>query len=235
MSGAIGIIGGMGPLATKDLFEKIILNTEASCDQEHIQVFIDNNINIPDRTRAILQQGEDPLPEMLKSGKRLEALGSDVIIMPCNTAHYFFHELSVQLKVPVLNMLEVAAKRAYESGYRKVGILATDGTIRSGVYAKAMEKYGIEVVVPGEAGQKAVMDIIYKGIKAGKTQMDTAPLLAAIEELRAKGAETLVLGCTELPMAFLIYHISNTKTIDPTLELAKAAIRYVGGKVVEKE
>jgi len=235
MSGIIGIIGGMGPLATKDLFEKIILNTEAKCDQEHIQVFIDNNINIPDRTKAILRQGEDPLQEMLKSGKRLEALGSDVIIMPCNTAHYFFHELSGQLKVPVINMLEVTAKRAYESGYRKVGILATDGTIRSGVYAKAMEKYGIDIVVPGEAGQKAVMDIIYKGIKAGKIQVDTAPFLTAIEELQANGAEALVLGCTELPMAFMIYHISNTKTIDPTLELAKAAIRYVGGKVVEKE
>jgi len=231
MSGIIGIIGGMGPLATKDLFEKIILNTEAHCDQEHIQVFIDNNINIPDRTKAILQHGENPLPEMLKSGKRLEALGADVIIMPCNTAHYFFEELSGQLKTPMINMLEVAAKRAYEAGCRKVGILATDGTVQSGVYAKAMGKCCIDTVYPGAAGQKAVMDIIYNGIKTGKTDIDTAPFMAAISELQAKGAEALILGCTELPIAFEIYHIDGTKTIDPTLELAKAAIRYVDGKV----
>ncbi|MHC1720734.1 MAG: aspartate/glutamate racemase family protein [Clostridiaceae bacterium] len=231
MSGIIGIIGGMGPLATKDLLEKIILNTEAASDQEHIQVFIDNNTKIPDRTKAILHNGEDPLPEMLKSGKRLELLGADVAIMPCNTAHYFYNELSAKLKIPMINMLDVTARRAQELGYRKVGILATDGTILSGVYKKAMGRWGIEIVTPDADGQKAVMDIIYSGVKAGKMDIDTTPFLAVISELEANGAEALILGCTELPLAFEIYHIDKTKAIDPTLELAKAAILYVGGIV----
>ena len=82
----IGIIGGMGPLATADLFEKIVGHTKAACDQEHLHVVIDSNTNIPDRTAALLHGGADPLPELTGSARRLEAMGADVLIMPCNTA-----------------------------------------------------------------------------------------------------------------------------------------------------
>ena len=110
MKKTIGILGGMGPLATADLFRKIVLMTRAGCDNEHIRIYIDNNCRIPDRTAAILQGGADPVPEMSDALRHLEACGADCIIMPCNTAHYFLPRLQSQTKIPFLSMLEATAK-----------------------------------------------------------------------------------------------------------------------------
>ena len=103
----IGIIGGMGPLATADLFEKIVGHTKAACDQEHLHVVIDSNTNIPDRTAALLHGGADPLPELVKSAGRLEKMGADVLIMPCNTAHNYYDGIAAAVSVPVLHMVRL--------------------------------------------------------------------------------------------------------------------------------
>lgn len=114
----IGILGGMGPLATADLFEKITLLTKAETDRDHIRVYIDSNTNIPDRTAAILNGGADPVPEMADALK-LEQCGADCVIMPCNTAHYFLPRLQAMTKLPFLSILTAAAEACARQFPRK--------------------------------------------------------------------------------------------------------------------
>lgn len=227
----IGIIGGMGPLATADLFEKIVGHTKAVCDQEHLHVVIDSNTNIPDRTAALLHGGADPLPELVKSAGRLEKMGADVLIMPCNTAHNYYDGIAAAVSVPVLHMVRLTAQALVERGVKKAGLLATDGTVRTGIYQKSFAGSGVELLTPDEAGQRAVMEMIYQGVKAGDMAFDARPARQAMERLLAAGAEVLILGCTELPLAITQYGIRLPAT-DPTLELALAAIRQAGAEAV---
>lgn len=229
MKKTIGIIGGMGPLATADLFKKIITITPAKSDNEHIRVVIDNNTGIPDRTAAILGKGKDPVSEMVRSALSLENIGADLLIMPCNTAHYFYEQITPFVKIPFINMLEETAKEIKAKGIGKVGLLATSGTLNSGVYAKMFEKYGIEELHPVGADQEEVMKIIYDGVKAGNYDLDISGFLKVVDSLIAQGAEYLVLGCTELPIAFEMYAI-KADTVDPTLILAQAAVKMALGE-----
>ena len=144
----IGIIGGMGPLATADLFEKIVGHTKAACDQEHLHVVIDSNTNIPDRTAALLHGGADPLPELAKSAGRLEKMGADVLIMPCNTAHNYYDGIAAAVSVPVLHMVRLTAQALVERGVKKAGLLASDGTVRTGIYQKSFAGSGVELLTP---------------------------------------------------------------------------------------
>lgn len=229
----IGIIGGMGPLATADLFGKIISRTQAGRDQEHLHILIDNNTNIPDRTAAILAGGEDPIRELVISARRLESAGADFLIMPCNTAHYFLPHIQSEVNIPVLSMLEETAIRLKAEGVEKVGMLATDGTIRSGVYRLAFEEQGIEILFPDEVGQKEVMRIIYEGVKAGNFNYDSSAFKLVCRELLDRGAQQLVLGCTELPLAFSFFDIDFPST-DPTMVLAEVAVRFAGADLAVK-
>ena len=228
----IGIIGGMGPLATADLFEKIILHTKASRDQDHLRVLIDSNTNIPDRTAAILQVGADPVPELTASARALAQQGAALLLMPCNTAHYFYDAVQSSVSIPVLHMIRLTAQTLQERGVRTAGLLATDGTVQTGIYQRCFEGAGIRLLTPDAAGQQAVMALIYQGVKAGNPAHDTAPARAAMESLLCQGAETLILGCTELPLAVKLYNIDLPVT-DPTLELALAAIRQAGAETVQ--
>lgn len=230
MRKTIGILGGMGPLATCDLFSKITQITDASCDQEHVRICIDSNTEISDRTNAIIHHGKDPVPEMVKSAVRLQGLGADVLIMPCNTAHYFYDRILPFVDIPFLSMIDETAKVISDRGLRKIGLLATDGTLQTAVYEKAFKKRGISIVVPPPENQVHIMDLIYNGVKAGNKEIDTKPTKKTIEDLFRKGAQTLVLGCTELPVAFDLYGFDYPKT-DPTLILASRAVHFVGAKV----
>lgn len=233
MSKSIGILGGMGPAATCDLFNKIITMTDAKSDQDHVHILIDCNTNIPDRTKAILAKGEDPVPEMVKSGIRLQSMGADALIMPCNTAHYFYDRITPFFDIPLFNMLKLTAEAVQKRGIQKVGLLATDGTLQSGVYHTVFAQAGIEAVIPSPENQTSVMDVIYKGIKASNQNIDLNRFYDTIDGLLAQGAEILILGCTELPIAFEIYHIDRP-AIDPTAVLAEAAIQFAGKTLVKR-
>ena len=233
MQKTIGIIGGMGPLATYDLFRKIIEKTDAKSDQDHIHICVDCNTNIPDRTKAILGCGEDPVPEMVRSGVRLKAMGADVLVMPCNTAHYFYDQITPFFDIPLINMLEETAKEIRRRKFKKIGLLASDGTIQSGVYHKALMNHGIDWVVPSPMNQGSVMDVIYNGVKASNRNINLDKFFSTMEELFENGAEVLVLGCTELPIAFEMFHI-NIPAIDPTSVLAAAAIRFVNAPLLNQ-
>ena len=228
----IGIIGGMGPLATCDLFQKITLHTEAKCDQEHPRVCIDSNTAIADRTAALLHGGADPRGEMIKSAQRLASIGADLLIMPCNTAHNFYDDIAASVNIPVLHMIALTRDALKNKGVKCAGLLATDGTVQTGIYQRTFSGSGIDLIVPDGEEQSAVMDIIYNGVKAGDMNHDASALRKTCENLIARGAEVLILGCTELPPAFDIYHLTYPN-IDPTLELALGAIRAAGCTVKE--
>ena len=230
----IGIIGGMGPLATYDLAEKILNNTVASCDQDNIPVLIDCNTRIADRTAAILHGGADPRPEMKKSAKRLEEAGADVLIMACNTAHYFYDSVCEGINIPVLHMPRLTAQLLLKKGVKKAGVLATDGTCQSGVYGKALEEEGIELVYPSSEKQGIIMSLIYDHVKAGKMDFSDLDIDGVIFEMKEKGAEVLILGCTELPMAFDIIGVTGIPSVDPTDVLARAAVSFAGAPLKDE-
>lgn len=225
MKKTIGIIGGMGPLATCDIMEKIIALTNADTDQENIHLVVDCNTNIPDRTAAILNNGESPIPQLVRSGVKLQGMGADILIMPCNTAHYFYDDIVPYFDIPLLNMLEETAEHLKKNSIMSVGLLATSGTIQSGVYHRILEKNNIDVFIPEPEEQKAVMDIIYHGVKAGDKKFKTEKFCEVMDMLLKRGAQRLILGCTELPIAVEMYQL-DYPTVDPTKVLAEAAIRY---------
>ena len=211
----IGILGGMGPLATADLFQKITLHTVAACDQAHPRVCIDSNTDIADRTAALLHGGEDPVPEMIKSAKRLESIGADFLIMPCNTAHNYYEQVCEAVTIPVLHMIALTRDALKARGVKCAGLLATDGTVQTGISQRTFEQSGVELLTPDSADDQAAVT------------HDVAAFRAACEHLLARGAEVLILGCTELPPAFELYHL-DYPNVDPTLELALGAIRAAG-------
>ncbi len=234
MKKVCGILGGMGPMATADLFTKIIHNTKAESDGEHMRVLIDSNTGIPDRTAAILYGGQSPLPELLRSAKTLERAGADFLIMPCNTAHYFYLDVQEGVSIPFVNMIEETVKVAAALGIKTAGLLATDGTSSAGIYDAPFQRADIALIKPSEEGQKALMDMIYNGVKAGKNSFDTAAIKKELLNMRERGAETFVLACTELPLAFTQYGL-DFPALDPTNVLARAAVKFGGYALADHE
>ncbi len=223
----IGIIGGMGPMATVELFRLIVANTKSSADRDHIHIYIDNNTQIPDRTEAILRGGVSPVPEIVASAKKLEQAGADLLLMPCNTSHYFIDEIRRQVSLPILDMIEETARAVYKAGYNKAGLLATTGTIRGGIYDKYTEKYGIEIISPDLEEQEILMQFIYSGVKAGNNDFDVSGINRVVDSLTKRGAETMILGCTELPVGKKMYGL-DFPSIDAMETLARSAVIEAG-------
>ena len=226
----VGIIGGMGPGATALLFQKLIDYTDATVDSEHIHIIIDNNTSIPDRTTAILAGDETPAKYICESGKHLEQCGADLLIIPCNTSHYFYDVIQREMNIPVINMIRETAKVCVEKGYSKVGILATTGTCKTHTYDRELQKWGIESIYPDDEGQKKVMEIIYNQVKAGK-RIDASIIDQTLKKMTIKGAQAFILGCTELPFAIkngdFGYHFLDSLEIlaKKTVELAGYQLR----------
>lgn len=222
----VGIIGGMGPGATALLFQKMISYTKAENDSDHIHIIIDNNTEIPDRTTAILNGENTPVSYLVESGKKLEQCGVDLLMIPCNTSHFFYNEIKEQVSIPVINMIAETAQVCLKYGYQRVGVLATTGTCKTDIYARELKKVGIETVYPDEKGQEKVMEIIYDQVKAGK-EINSLILDQTLKSMNAKGAEAFILGCTELPFAIkngdFGYHFMDSLDI-----LAKKGILMAG-------
>ena len=229
MKKTLGILGGMGPAATCDLMEKIISLTAAERDQDHLHVLADVDTDIPDRTAAILHGGPDPAPEMIRCAKRLEAAGAELLLLPCNTAHYYYDRVAASVGVPLLHMPRLTAQTLRDAGVRRAAVLATDGTVRSGVYADALAGAGVEAVYPSGEHQAAIMRLIYDGVKGRRLPLADLPVGEALAELRGRGAETFVLACTELPIAFRELGLLSG-CLDPTRVLAFSAVRAAGAE-----
>ena len=229
MQKVIGILGGMGPEATLYLFEKIIRNTPAECDQDHLRVIIDNNPKVPDRTRAILENGEDPVPMMLKSGRTLIQAGADFIIIPCISAHYFLDELNRKLSRPILSAFDAVAKKIVSNhpDIKTVGLLATNGTIQGGCFRKRLTESGIQTQVPDGPDQRHVMTAIYsiKGDPAGLACAENKTAIKHVAgHLIQNGCQGIIAGCTEIPLV-LSPEDMEVPLFNPLLILAEAAIQ----------
>lgn len=195
----LGVIGGMGPMATAYFLERVTMLTGAQKDQEHLEIIVHSVPQIPDRTAFILGKStENPSKLMLKTGKNLVEMGAQIIAVPCVTAHFFRNELE-SLPVPVMDGVQETAENLQDKKIRKVGILATDGTVSGGLFQSVLSVRGIETVLPDEKNQSRVMDLIYKDIKAGKTP-NYEKLKEIANQLKERGAERILLGCTELSL-----------------------------------
>lgn len=219
----LGIIGGLGPMATAYFMQLITEMTDAKTDQEHIEIFVHSIPGIPDRTKYILGESkESPLPFLLEAGRGLIDQGAEVLSIPCITAHYFENDLK-SLPVPCIDSLVETGQYLSTSSIGKVGIMATDGTIKSRLFDDALSRFGIECILPGAEGQKKVMHLIYENVKAGK--LADMPLFFEVkEELLDKGAEIVILGCTELSVIKRDNDVGE-KVLDVLDVLAKASVK----------
>lgn len=194
----VGILGGMGPEATAFFFQKIIELTPARRDQDHIPLIIFNNPQVPDRTAAIMGHGESPLPILLEGITFLEGAGVDFICIPCNTAHFYYEELQNRCRVPILHLIDEVVKQVQEHGdVNKIGILATTGTLKSGLYQKACQKLRIKTLTP-DATQESELYAVIQNIKAGKKVLQ--PVIDLVNAFLQQGVQGIILGCTELSL-----------------------------------
>ena len=224
MAKTIGVLGGMGPLATADLYRKIIEATPARRDQEHLHVIIDADPAIPDRTAALRGEGPDPIPLLRAAAERLEAAGADFLVVPCNTVHAFLPRLREQVAIPILDMIEATAARTEQDfGGRRVGVLATEGTVESGLYERALAARGLPAINPEPEDQKLVGAAI-EHVKAGEPETAAEDFATVGDHLVARGAEVLIAGCTEIPLV-LAPEMVAVPLVDPTRILAEVAVR----------
>ena len=195
----LGILGGLGPMATVYFYEMLTRHTKATRDQDHIDVIINSRATTPDRTSYILgESNENPFDIMAADAARLVTFGADIIAIPCNTAHYFYDRLNESIEIPILNMVEETVLFAKEN-CKKVGILATSGTIETRTYQRVCDRLDLAYAVPSAKKQADVMDLIYADIKQGKPA-DRQKFDAVVEELKAEGCGRVILGCTELSL-----------------------------------
>jgi len=232
----VGVVGGIGPAATVDFMQKIVRNTPAKRDQDHVKLLVEQNPQIPDRTDNLIGDGPDPTLSLYATCKKLENGDADIIAIPCNTAHAFVQRIQPYLSIPIVNMLTVTVETLRDSfpSLREVGLLATSGTVASGVYRQALEAQGLRQIVPGPVLQNSVMNAIYgeAGVKAGFVIgrcMDD--ICAALEGLAEQGVEVVILGCTELPLLlprtnWLSASGRTITLVDPTDILAKRCVAY---------
>lgn len=222
----IGVLGGMGPAATVDFFNKLVQSTPASRDQEHLRVVIWSDPTVPDRTEALQGRAPDPTPWLLDGARRLQEIGATHIAIPCNTAHAFVPSLAARIGIPIVHMIDAVARRLTRgaSTVRRVGLLATTGTVESGLYQDWLERRGIEVVFPPPGRQAALMSAI-RAIKGGRRGVTEAQVLAVVahELVDGAGAEAIIAGCTEIPLCLTQEQV-EVPLVDPARVLAEAMV-----------
>ncbi|MCG7333030.1 aspartate/glutamate racemase family protein [Salinicoccus roseus] len=222
----IGILGGMGPAATVELFSRIINETVAETDQEHLKMIIMNDPQIPDRSNFILENGPSPVPKLIENLKILSNAGADVAVIPCMTAHSFLKELRYNSPIPIVNGISLVDEYINENypNINKVGLLATNGSIESGVFPGYLSK---EVVAPSKIDQVEVMEIIYgeNGIKSGNTSHRLSKRIKKITDrlVEEDNIEAVIAGCTELSLVMKESHI-GIPVLDPITYLARKAV-----------
>ena len=226
----IGVMGGMGPAATVEFFRRLVAWTPACCDQDHPRILIDNDPSVPSRTDAILNGATSPEPALAAMAMNLERAGAELLAMPCNTAHRYLDAIRAAVHIPVLDMLEATAKRIDGDC---VGLLATSGTIRTGLYERVLAQRGIRLLVPETPAQDRVMQTI-EAIKSGVDPRSLEPGLAQIvAAFGARGAQAVIAGCTEISL------VPGTEMpirwIDALDALVKATLREAGVRPLDEE
>lgn len=220
----IGVIGGLGPLATAKFIE--ILNSKIT-KEKTIEYLVINDPTTPDRTAFILNESKDsPLPNILKMVDKLNKYNVDIIVMPCNTASYFNDEIIKNTTIKTMNIVEETIKYLKENSIKTVGVLATKGVLKSGTYKHYCDKYGIKMLEPSATDEEKIMDVIYKGVKANK-EVNIEDVYDVAKKLHDLGATKIILGCTELSVLYQDKKIKGDLFIDSMQVLASSAIKNV--------
>ena len=223
----LGVIGGLGPMATALFLQMVVEMTEADRDQEHIEMFIHHCPQIPDRTGFILGKStENPAPALIESGIKLAEQGADMIVIPCVTSTYFYEELSSRIPVPVLNIVTQIRNYLYEHQIRSVGLMATSGTVTSGLFQQAFSDGECRLILPSVERQEDVMHLIYNNIKANKAP-EMERFENVVKELKNAGAEVIILGCTELSVIRRMCGLDQGY-LDAMELMARCAVEYCG-------
>lgn len=235
-SPVVGILGGLGPLAGATFLRVLTLLTPAASDQEQLDAVLLSHSTTPDRTARIRDDSApDPAPVLLADAQRLEALGVDLIAVPCNSAHPFLRGMADQVAVPMVDIVDLTAQAAVEhvrtrglGDQPKIGVLATDGTRAAGLYRDALRRLGAEPVDTTDAEQREVMRIIYDQVKAGQST-DLSALEHLTSAMVERGCAAVVLGCTELSVAYDEHQLHrDPRLVDSVASLARETLRRVG-------
>lgn len=226
MKAMIGILGGMGPLATVDFLRKLIERTPATCDQEHVPLIVYSVPQISDRTAGILAGGESPLAAMRAGMRMLERAGAKAIAIPCNTAHYWYDDLARECSVPLLHIADCACATLGD-GVVNVGLLGTAGTLAAGFYQQRLAAGGYQCLINR---QEEIDNWVMPGIglvKAGDVRGGGALLQQALAALFDCGAQRVILACTETPIGLeCVAAPQLPRCVDATIALADACIQW---------
>lgn len=228
----VGVLGGMGPEATVDFMAKVIALTDASSDQDHVRMLVDHNPQVPNRQEAILGGGEDPGPVLADMAADLEANGADFLVIPCNTAYAFEEAILAATHIPLISIIGVSIAAAQERapGVERIGVLATDGCLRSGVFQAGLEAAGLAAELPGDDELRELMALV-QAIKAGKQSADTGRAMAGLAEaLVSRGAGAVIAGCTEIPLV-LEQDAVSVPLISSTDALAEITVKLATGEI----
>jgi aspartate racemase len=225
-SAVVGVLGGMGPAATADFYQKLVTATPALTDQQHLKVVLWSDPTVPDRSAALQGNGPDPTPWLLNGARILSAAGAELIAVPCNTAHAFLPTVEEQTGVRIVHMIDQTVRDVHHTTpwIRRIGLLATTGTVRANLYQDWFVRAGVQVVLPTAEEQHGLVDAAIRAVKAGERGARVTGLLAAAgENLANRGAAALIAGCTEIPLVF-DERSASIPVIDPTWVLAKAVV-----------
>ncbi|NKB63195.1 MAG: amino acid racemase [Gammaproteobacteria bacterium] len=223
----IGIIGGLGPEATADFFNRIIRNTPTEKDQDHLHVIIDNNPKAPNRNQAIAGTGPSPFESFKQSALRLKQAGAELLVMPCNTAHAFKDAIIHNVDTPFIDIVEEATAHIakHYPTIEKAGLLAVDGCLQTRLYHNALAGWEIETQCLDTRAQHDFMELIYQ-IKASGVNADIKQtMMSFARSLEDNGAEVIIAGCTEVPLVLSPKDLS-IPLIDSTEILATQCVRY---------
>ena len=227
----VGVMGGLGPMASVYFYKMVVDMTDAKTDQEHVDMIITNRATTPDRSAYILGQSDDnPVYILVEDAQKLEKFGVDFIVITCNTAHYFYDKINKSVNIPVLSIVEETVKYAKENGHKKLGILATTGNIKTKLYQDMCEKFDMDYFVLDDEKQEKVMEIIYDDIKSGKPA-DMNKFDKLVNHLKENGCDGVVLGCTELSILKNDNNLDNSFYIDSLEVLATQTIIRSNRKV----
>lgn len=226
----LGIIGGLGPMSSAYFYELVTEHTEASCDQEHIDIILSSRATTPDRTDYILGRSDkSPLPAMVEDARSLEAYGATAIVIPCNTAHYFIDEVRRSVSVPMPSIITETVLHIKKCGFKKAAILATEGTVNSSSYQREFDGHGLSYMLPDEQGQKLLMELIYDKVKRGIIPTPEE-LYAVTDPMFEAGCDCAILGCTELSL--IGKNIDDERFVDSLMVLANCSIKLMGRRTV---
>ena len=229
MKKLLGVLGGMGPMATADFFRKLIEETPAHCDEDHVPVIIYSVPQMPNRTRAIMGTAESPVPQMLAGLRALRTEGAAFVAIPCNTAHFWYNELCREGGLPIIHIVDaVTDELSHHDGTdQPLGLLATEATLSARIYHDRLSERGIKVIVNSQEERDEFVNAGIELVKRGRFREAGVAVQEAIVRLRERGAQKLVLGCTELPVAIEAGAASSLPIcIDATRALARACVKH---------